>query len=157
MEPGTTVKDVAAVVFRRKRVILVVFLAVLAGELAGARWVRRAARDGENLIAAHNGRKAAEESLSLHQKKYAEAEAADKLNQERALSVPVAEPERTPAPVNRVRLWPYVAVGALVAAVGAAASGYVAERLDHSVHTPRELENLTSLTVLACIPDSRAS
>ena len=116
-----------------------------------------AARSAGRMAELARRAKSAEESLALYRKKYAEAQTAESLDRQPVPSVSVAEWPRPPVPVNRMNIWPYLALGLLVAAVAGAASGFVAERLDRSIHTPRQLEDLTTLTVLACIPQTKAS
>ncbi|MBI3665380.1 MAG: hypothetical protein HY236_04020 [Acidobacteria bacterium] len=99
--------------------------------------------------------RSAEENFSLYRKKYAEAREAEALNERRVLNVALAEGPRAPAPVPRRNQWFSLAVGFLLAAVGGAAGGFAGEALDHSIHTPRQLEHYSSLAVLASIPESR--
>jgi uncharacterized protein involved in exopolysaccharide biosynthesis len=99
--------------------------------------------------------KAAEENFLLYRKKYADAREAETLDQKRVLNVALVEEARPPARIEKRQLWFYLALGLLLATVGGAAAGFTVEILDHSVHTPRELEHCSSLAVLACVPESR--
>jgi uncharacterized protein involved in exopolysaccharide biosynthesis len=99
--------------------------------------------------------KTAEENFLLYRRKYIEAQEAENLDQKRVLNVSVAEGPRPPAPVEERSRWVYVAAGLAMAATVSLSAGFAAEALDHSVHSPRELENFSSLPVLACIPESR--
>lgn len=100
--------------------------------------------------------KTAEENFLLYRKKYAEAQEAENLDRKRVLNVSLAEGPRAPARADKRNLWFYLAVGFLLAAAVGSAGGFAAEMLDHSVHTPRQLERCSAMAVLATIPESRA-
>ncbi len=116
---------------------------------------RLAADDAAHLAILTRNVKIAEENFLLYRKKYAEAREAEALDQKRILNVALVEGPRGPVAVKQRRSWFYLAVGFVVAAVVSMAAGFAAESLDHSIHTPRELENCSSLAVLACLPDPR--
>ena len=99
--------------------------------------------------------KAAEESHSLYRKKYAEAHEAEDLDRKRILNVALAEAPRAPSRAGGRGLWFYLAFGFLLAAAAGTTAACAAEALDHSIHTPRQLENCSSVVVLASIPASR--
>lgn len=99
--------------------------------------------------------KVVEEGYLLYRKKYAEAQDAEALDQKGVLNFAVAEGPQPPAPVEARGPGFYLAVGLVVAAGLSVSAGLGAELLDHSVHTPRQLENCSALAVLACIPESR--
>lgn len=131
--------------------------------LAGQERVCREESSAARLIAAENAGlraelvrnvKAAEESFLLYRKKYTEAQEAENLDQKRVLNVAVAEWPRAPARADRRPIWFYLGTALLLAAAAGAAAGFGAELLDHSIHTPRQLEHHTALSVLACIPES---
>ncbi|HYM10503.1 MAG TPA: hypothetical protein VEU62_07220 [Bryobacterales bacterium] len=122
-------------------------------ELAAARLIA-AENEGQQAELARNV-KGAEENFLLYQKKYTEAQEAENLDRIRVLNVTLAEGPQPPARTNRRSTWFYLAFGLVLAAAGSAAAGLTAEMLDHSVHTPRQLESYSALTVLACIPASR--
>ena len=98
--------------------------------------------------------KVAEEGYLLYRKKYAEAQEAGTLDQRGVLNLALAEGPQPPAPAETRGLPFYLSVGVLLAAASGLAAGAGAELLDHSVHTPRQLESLSALEVLACIPES---
>ena len=99
--------------------------------------------------------KASEESFLLYRKKYTEAQEAENLDQKGVLNVALAEEARAPVRAEGRSRWFYWGLGLLLATACSAAAGLSAEMLDHSVHTPRQLEGCSSLAVLACIPESR--
>jgi uncharacterized protein involved in exopolysaccharide biosynthesis len=143
-------------------------------ELAGLR-ARRAALAAEDrrrreqaaaarLIAAENSVqlagltrqvKAAEENLWFYRKKYAEAREAELLDRSRVLNVSLAEAPRPPVRVEKRSLAFYLGVSGMLALALAASGAFAADRLDHSIHTPRQLEDCSSLAVLACIPEAK--
>jgi capsular polysaccharide biosynthesis protein len=96
--------------------------------------------------------KTAEENAQFYRRKFAEAREADLLDQKRVVNVVLAESARAPEPVRSRSLGFFLAIGLLAAAGSGAVAGFAAERLDHSVHTPLELERYTSVPVLACVP-----
>ena len=122
-------------------------------QLAAARLI--AAENAVPLAELTRNVKAAEENSLYYRKKYAEAREADLLDQKRVFNVSVAEGPRSPERVEKRGAWFYLAIGFLLAAAGASAAGFTAEMLDHSIHTPRQLENHSSLAVLACLPESK--
>jgi uncharacterized protein involved in exopolysaccharide biosynthesis len=99
--------------------------------------------------------KAAEENTLFYRKKYAEAREAELLDRSRVLNVSLSEGPRAPVRVEKRPLSFYLGLSWVLAMAVAAAGGFAAELLDHSVHTPRQLEDCSSLAVLACIPESR--
>lgn len=99
--------------------------------------------------------KAAEETFLLYRKKHAEAREAELLDRSRVVNVSLAERPGAPVRIER-RSWRfYLGFGLLLALAAAAAGGFAAEMLDHSVHTPRDLEACASVVVLASIPETR--
>ncbi len=144
-----------------------VALAGLRARLEALRWQERSSRrqlqDGSARLAAGAGRlrdlardvQAAQENFSLYRKKYAEASEADALDQRRVLNVALAEGPRPPVRIQRRPSWFYLAFGFVFAAVAAAAAGLVVERLDHSIHSPAQLESCSRLPVLACVTEAR--
>ena len=135
---------------RSRRAVLAAQERAWREELAAAR--RITAENAVGLAELLRRVKTAEENAQFYHRKYAEAQDAGLLDQKRVLNVVVAEGPRPPAPVRSRSLGFLLAAGFLAAAGGGAAAGFAAERLDHAVHTPRELEGCTSLPVLACIP-----
>jgi len=115
----------------------------------------RAAENAVRMAELARQRKAAEENFLVYRKKYAEAREADTLDRKRVVNVSLAEGPRLPVPLERRNLWFYLAVSFVFALAGATAGGLTAEVLDHSIHTPRQLEQCSSLAVLACLPDRR--
>lgn len=122
-------------------------------QLAASRWA--AAEDAAEFKVLTRSVKEAEENFALYRKKYADAREADSLDEKRVLNVAVAEGPRAPAPVHKRRSWFYLAIGFVLATVVAGAAGFGVEILDHSIHTPRQLEGCAGLGVLACVPEVR--
>jgi succinoglycan biosynthesis transport protein ExoP len=122
-------------------------------ELAASRLI--AAENASEKAELSRNVKIAEEGYMLYRKKYTEAEEAEALDQKGVLNVSVAEPARPPFRVASRGVWFYFAASVLLAAAVAAAGGFAAELADHSIHTPAQLEAQTSLSVLACIPESK--
>jgi uncharacterized protein involved in exopolysaccharide biosynthesis len=114
-----------------------------------------AAQETRRLAEITRNVKTAEENFLLYRKKYAEAREAEELDQKRVLNVALAEGPRAPVRVYKRNLWFYLAMGFVVAAVCALGVGFAVESLDHSIHTPRQLETCSALPVLACLPESR--
>jgi uncharacterized protein involved in exopolysaccharide biosynthesis len=122
-------------------------------ELAAARQI--STENAADLAAMGRAVKAAEDNARLYRKKYEEAREADLLDQRRLVNVVVAEQPSAPAPVRSQKLWYFLGVGLLLAVGSGAAAGFASERLDHSIHSPPDLESCTGLAVLACIPQAR--
>lgn len=134
--------------------------AVLAGEERRRREQAAAARliTAENSVQLAELRrqvKAAEEIFLLYRKKYAEAKEAEMLDRNRVLNVSLAEAPRAPTRVEKRSLAFYLGWSWVLALAISMAAGFAADLLDHSIHTPRQLEGCSSLVVLACIPESR--
>ena len=134
--------------------------AVLAGEERRRREQAAAARliTAENSVQLAELRrqvKAAEEIFLLYRKKYAEAREAELLDRNRVLNVSLAESPRAPTRVEKRSLAFYLGWSWVLALAISMAAGFATDLLDHSIHTPRELEDCSSLVVLACIPESR--
>ena len=122
-------------------------------QLAAAR--QAAFQDAVELAELTRAVKTAEDDALLYAKKYAEAREADLLDQRRVLNVAVAEEARVPVQVESRSWWFLLAVGVLLGASLSTAAGFAAEGLDHSIHTPRQLEACAGARVLACIPQCR--
>ncbi len=122
-------------------------------QLAAARLI--AAENGVQLAQLTRAVKTAEENDHFYRKKYAEAREAESLDQKRVLNVSVAERPGRPAPAPAGRTEYYLLIGSLLAISGALGAAFLVEMLDHSVHTPRELELCSAVTVLAAIPENR--
>ena len=135
---------------RSRRAVLAVQERVWREELSAAH--RIAVENGVETADLLRAVKTAEENAQVYRRKYAEAREADLLDQKRVVNVVVAEGARPPEPVPSRSLGYFLAIGLLAAAGGGAAAGLAAERLDHSLHTPLELERCTAAPVLACIP-----
>ena len=120
---------------------------------AAARWI--ASENSVRLAELRRRVKAAEENFLLYRRKHAEAREAELLDRNRVLNVSLAEAPRPPTPVDKRSLGFYLGVSWILALAVAMAGGFAADVLDHSVHTPRQLEDCSSLVVLACIPESR--
>jgi uncharacterized protein involved in exopolysaccharide biosynthesis len=99
--------------------------------------------------------KAAEENLLFYRRKHAEAREAELLDRSRVLNVSLAEAPRPPVRVEKRSLAFYLGVSGMLALALATSAAFAADRFDHSVHTPRQLEDCCSLAVLACIPELR--
>ena len=101
--------------------------------------------------------KEAEDNYQLYQKKQEEARITDELDQNKITNVSLAEvpvqpqlPSRPNRPLNLL-------LGIFLGAVVSVASVITAEFFRESVQTPRELEGLTGMLVLATIPHDRFS
>jgi len=134
--------------------------AVLAGEERRRREQAAAARSitAENSVQLAELKrqvKAAEEIFLLYSKKYAEAREAELLDRNRVLNVSLAEAPRAPTRVEKRSLAFYLGWSWVLALAISMMAGFSTDLLDHSIHTPRQLEDCSSLVVLACIPESR--
>ena len=99
--------------------------------------------------------KEAEENYQLYAKKREEARIADEMDQQKITNVSIAEapavaqiPTSPNRPLNLI-------VGVLLAAFIGVGSAFSAELFSDTVHTPRQLEALTGITVLATMPKNR--
>lgn len=115
----------------------------------------RTAENSARLAQLRRRVKSAEGDAQFYHKKYAEAREAELLDRNRVVNVFLAEGPRPPVRAERRSSWFYLGLGGVLAMAAATAGGFAVEMLDHSVHTPRQLERLTSLPVLASIPDSK--
>jgi uncharacterized protein involved in exopolysaccharide biosynthesis len=101
--------------------------------------------------------KEAESNYQLYEKKQEEARIADQLDQNKITNVSVAEapvqPQLPARPNRPLNLLLGIFIGALVSL----ACVITAEFLRENVYTPRELESLTGMPVLATIPKDRWS
>lgn len=101
--------------------------------------------------------KEAEDNYQLYQKKQEEARITDELDQNKITNVSLAEapvqselPSRPNRPLNLL-------LGVFLGAVVSVACVITAEFFRESVQTPRELEGLTGMQVLATVPHDRFS
>jgi len=99
--------------------------------------------------------KEAEENYQLYAKKREEARIADEMDQQKITNVSIAEapavahiPSSPNRPLNLI-------VGVLLAAFVGLASAFSAELFSNTVHTPRQLEAMTGITVLATLPKDK--
>ena len=96
--------------------------------------------------------KEAETNYQLYAKKREEARIADEMDQQKITNVSIAESPavaQIPSSPNRPM---NLMVGVLLAAFVGLASAFSAELFSDTVHTPRQLEALTGITVLATVP-----
>jgi polysaccharide chain length determinant protein (PEP-CTERM system associated) len=95
--------------------------------------------------------KAAEENYLLYLQKQEEARISDALDQNRMLNVAIAEPATVPAlPVRSAKLT--LLLGVLLATLLSVGIAFGADFLDPSFRTPRELNAILQIPVLAAIP-----
>jgi uncharacterized protein involved in exopolysaccharide biosynthesis len=93
----------------------------------------------------------AEESYLLYQKKREEARIADALDQTHILNVAVAEQPTAPA-LPAQSPWSLAALSALLALTMSTGLVFTREYFDPSFRTPREVETLLNIPVLAAVP-----
>jgi|SRR6266516_1735915 len=99
--------------------------------------------------------KEAEENYQLYAKKREEARIADEMDQQKITNVSIAEaPSVAQIPTSPNRPMNLI-IGVLLAAFVALGSAFSAELFSDTVHTPRQLEALTGITVLATVPTDR--
>jgi len=99
--------------------------------------------------------KEAAENYQLYAKKREESRIADEMDQQKITNVSIAEapsvaqiPTSPNRPLN-------VMVGILLAAFVGLGCAFSAELFSDTVHTPRQLEALTGITVLATVPKDK--
>ena len=99
--------------------------------------------------------KEAEENYQLYAKKREESRIADEMDQQKITNVSIAEapavahiPSTPNRPLNLI-------VGVLLAAFVGLGCAFSAELFSDSFHTPRQLEAMTGITVLATVPNDR--
>ena len=98
--------------------------------------------------------KDSESNYELYAKKQEESRIADALDQKKITNVSIAETpfvQRVPAKPNRLMI---LGLGLFLALFISASSALLAEMFRDTVHTPRELELLTNVPVLATIPST---
>ncbi len=97
-------------------------------------------------------KKEAEDNYQLYAKKREEARIADELDKQKITNVSIAEA----ATVPQLPTWPNrplnLLLGVVLAAFLSLISVFSAELLSDTVHTPRQLEALTGVQVLATVP-----
>jgi len=99
--------------------------------------------------------KANEGNYLLYLTKREQERTSDALDDKRIANVAIAVPAEVPAlPAHN----PYslMIAGFFFAALGGIATGYLAELIDPSFHTPAEVEELLKITVLAAVPKEAA-
>jgi len=101
--------------------------------------------------------KEAEENYQLYQKKQEEARITDELDQNKITNVTLAEAPVQPQLPSRPNRPLNLFLGIFLGAVVSVASVIAAEFFRESVQTPRELEGLTGMPVLATVPHDRFS
>lgn len=97
-----------------------------------------------------------ESNYQLYAKKQEESRIADALDQKKITNVSIAEMpvvQRVPVKPNRLMI---LGLGIFLAFFISTSSAIVAEMFRDTVHTPRELELLTNVPVLATIPNKMA-
>ena len=101
--------------------------------------------------------KEAEDNYQLYEKKQEEARIADQLDQNKITNVSVAEapvPSQLPVRPNRAL---NLVLGIFLGAMVSIGSVIAAEFIREDIQSPRELEVLTGLPVLATVPHERSS
>jgi uncharacterized protein involved in exopolysaccharide biosynthesis len=99
-------------------------------------------------------KKQAEDNYQLYAKKREEAQIADELDKQKITNVSIAEA----ATVAQLPSWPNrplnLLLGVALAAFLSLGTVFSAELLSDTVHTPRQLEALTGINVLATVPQN---
>ena len=96
--------------------------------------------------------RAAEEAYMLYQKKHEEARISAAMDQQKIVNVSIAQPAQRPLkPVGRKAL--NLLLGLLLGAIGGLGFAFVAEYLDHSFTTGRDLEARLGMPLLGAIPE----
>ena len=101
--------------------------------------------------------KEAEDNYQLYQKKQEEARITDELDQNKITNVSLAEAPVQPQLPSRPNRPLNLLLGIVLGAVVSVASVITVEFFRESVQTPRELEGLTGMPVLATVPHDRWS
>src|SRR5258706_12098805 len=101
--------------------------------------------------------KEAEDNYQLYQKKQEEARITDELDQNKITNVSLAEAPVQPQLPSRPNRPLNLLLGIFLGAVVSVACVITAEFFRESVQTPRELEGLTGMLVLATVPHDRLS
>ena len=96
--------------------------------------------------------KANEESYLLYHRKREEARIADALDQRRIVNAVIAEAAAVPLVPIGLSLSMQLALSLLLAALLSLAAGFLAEYLDPSFRTPRDVEQSLDVPLLAAIP-----
>ena len=97
--------------------------------------------------------RAAEEAYLLYQKKHEEARISAAMEQQRIVNVSIAQPAQRPLRPVTPRKALNLILGLLTGLGGGLALAFVAEYLDHSFTTGREIEARLGIPLLGAIPD----